>query len=100
MGYDNGTVILRSVAGDAVFDVDGAHDLVAVREIPFHSLCEHLEFAEVFCSPRKGWQNLEKLKCYFKSGKFLFCLFGGCYTVFAYMFFPWGQCRKLFGCSV
>eukprot|EP00435_Cladocopium_sp_Y103_P061581 s1270_g23.t1 len=30
-----------SVAGDAVFDVDGAHDLVAVREIPFHSLCEH-----------------------------------------------------------
>jgi hypothetical protein len=43
----------RSVAGDAVFDVDGAHDLVAVREIPFHSLCEHLEFAEVYGNPQK-----------------------------------------------
>jgi len=30
-----------SVARGAVFNVDGAHDLVAVREIPFHSLCEH-----------------------------------------------------------
>eukprot|EP00439_Symbiodinium_sp_Y106_P040483 s4102_g4.t5 len=27
--------------GDAVFEVEGAHDLVAVRDIPFHSLCEH-----------------------------------------------------------
>ena len=30
-----------SVVGDAVFEVDGAHDLVAVRDIPFHSMCEH-----------------------------------------------------------
>jgi len=30
-----------SVVGDAVFEVDGAYDLVAVRDIPFHSLCEH-----------------------------------------------------------
>ena len=29
------------MVGDAVFEVDGAYDLVAVRDIPFHSLCEH-----------------------------------------------------------
>jgi len=27
--------------GDGVFEVEGARDLVAVRDIPFHSLCEH-----------------------------------------------------------
>ncbi|CAE8614286.1 unnamed protein product, partial [Polarella glacialis] len=29
------------VVGQAIFEVEGARDLVAVRDIPFHSLCEH-----------------------------------------------------------
>jgi len=31
---------LRDVVGDAVFDVD-CHDIVVVKDIPIHSLCEH-----------------------------------------------------------
>eukprot|EP00442_Polarella_glacialis_P055174 CAMPEP_0115107400 /NCGR_PEP_ID=MMETSP0227-20121206/37293_1 /TAXON_ID=89957 /ORGANISM="Polarella glacialis, Strain CCMP 1383" /LENGTH=327 /DNA_ID=CAMNT_0002505311 /DNA_START=80 /DNA_END=1060 /DNA_ORIENTATION=- len=27
--------------GEGIFEVEGARDLVAVRDIPFHSLCEH-----------------------------------------------------------
>jgi len=30
-----------SVVGEGIFDVEGAHDLVVVRDMPFHSLCEH-----------------------------------------------------------
>lgn len=31
----------REVVGDAIFEVPGAHDLVVVQGIPFHSMCEH-----------------------------------------------------------
>jgi len=31
----------KTVMGDALFDVEEAHDLVSIRDIPFHSLCEH-----------------------------------------------------------
>lgn len=30
-----------SVVGEGVFDVEGARDLVTVRDMPFNSLCEH-----------------------------------------------------------
>mmetsp|Transcript_114985 Transcript_114985/g.256778 ORF Transcript_114985/g.256778 Transcript_114985/m.256778 type:complete len:418 (+) Transcript_114985:69-1322(+) len=30
-----------SVVGNGIFEVEGSTDLVAVRDIPFHSLCEH-----------------------------------------------------------
>jgi len=31
----------RTVVGQGVFEVEEAHDLVAIRDIPFHSMCEH-----------------------------------------------------------
>jgi len=31
----------RDAVGDGIFNVDGAQDLVCVRDIPFQSLCEH-----------------------------------------------------------
>ena len=31
----------KEVVGDAIFEVKGAHDLVVVHNIPFHSMCEH-----------------------------------------------------------
>eukprot|EP00443_Scrippsiella_acuminata_P048605 CAMPEP_0115270352 /NCGR_PEP_ID=MMETSP0270-20121206/53526_1 /TAXON_ID=71861 /ORGANISM="Scrippsiella trochoidea, Strain CCMP3099" /LENGTH=448 /DNA_ID=CAMNT_0002686651 /DNA_START=189 /DNA_END=1535 /DNA_ORIENTATION=- len=30
-----------TVVGKGLFDVEEAHDLVAIRDIPFHSMCEH-----------------------------------------------------------
>lgn len=56
----------RSAIGEGVFDVEEAQDLVVMRDVPFHSLCEHhllpfSGFANVAYLPRGRVLGLSKI---------------------------------------